>query len=165
MPEWLKQLFPTDLRNVLEKKISKPKNRGRTTSINADNVNDFAYYVKYGKHGIDEPLKGRKKLTPFEYSGDKCKYKCHAYIGIKEETCVYTPFEDDQNAPTWYKYLYICESIPHSVPTDTLYDLIYDCPSPMGYIRILINDYDRGNRPLKLLKRTKIDKKKRYQFL
>lgn len=71
IPKWIENLFPEDLINALDEELTKPKKRGRTTSIDADNVNDFAYYTINGKKAIYDYLKGNKKITPHHYSGEK----------------------------------------------------------------------------------------------
>lgn len=64
------------------------------------------------------------------------------------------------SAPNWYKYLYIFQRIPNTVPTDILYDLAYECPKPIQYLKLLIYDFRKQERLLKLLSRTKKDKEK-----
>lgn len=65
---------------------------------------------------------------------------------------VYSPFAKNRTAPNWYKYLYIFQCVPHTVPTDVLYDLAYECPNPISYLEILITYFKNEKRPLKLLR-------------
>lgn len=95
IPKWIEDLFPEDLINALNDDFTRPKNRGRTTSINADNVNDLAYYIEKRKKGFKDPLKGTKDVTPFHYSGKNYKFKCHTYISRNRlyKKAVYSPFK------------------------------------------------------------------------
>lgn len=41
LPAWIKELFPSDLKKVLDDRISNPTTQGRKIAIEEDNVNDF----------------------------------------------------------------------------------------------------------------------------
>lgn len=90
LPKWIKETMPTYLLAVLIGTVTTSTISTIKDLLEADNVNDFVYNATHPKKKTDSNLllKSVKGLsaTPFDYSSENYKYKCHVYLAIIHES-------------------------------------------------------------------------------
>lgn len=152
-PQWMLDLLPNDLIKAIRGEITQPTCAGRKSSIDADNINDVAFYVnktKGKKSCFSRNLKGTE-LKPYEYAVENRKWKSITYLcGARRPKELLNCFKKGiDDAPKWYKYFFlmIYNSGYSAIPEKYFYALIYDCPVPMACIHMLIHDYGKINEP------------------
>lgn len=169
IPNWIKEMLPRDLTDVLEGKIRRAKCAGRKTSIEADNVNDLAYHInkKKDRDQLQGHLK-KEEITPFKYSMNKKKIKCFTYLSfeLQKESYVFDSgfFSYFKSAPNWYIHLYLFQAIPTSLSTDTIYEIIFNSPHPIKCIALIVSQFAKIKENNILLTRKTIDNAKDIAF-
>lgn len=173
IPSWLVDILPQDIVDILKQKFVEPKSKGRKSSIDIDNPNDFRYYMtlKGRKDPFETKIKGTND-TAVEYVFKNKKYKCIA--------CLFSFFpyfrhpvtlDFIKEAPKWLQYLYIIYINDEFENTylneftkagpNYLYDIFMNCPNPLSLLEIIIKKseeiYEAHKNP-NFMKRTKIDK-------
>ena len=154
IPEWLSNLFPDELKSLVKGAIpSAPSHPGRKSSIDADSVNDIAYYLTKGPtlFNNEDPMKELIKgtnLNPSEYCEKRRSYKCLVYLACHHHSLSYlcNPFsyssdedQDFSNVPSWYIYFYLFASNCCDIKPDCIYDVVMNSPVPVQLFQRIIN--------------------------
>lgn len=174
IPEWIKKSLPEELVIVLKGTINEPKTKDRKEAIDADSVNDFAYHVKHPKKRTSMNLltTSLEKLDqkPFDYSVKQRKFKCIAYLAIRESqyrSKLLNPLQKTKSptepSPMWYNYLYIYFINAEKIEADDLYYYIYNSDEPMNVLDLILSQTEKTS-PKKLAFRKNYDDDKDKEF-
>lgn len=62
IPRWLVDILPQDIVAILKQKFVEPKSKGRKSSIDIDNPNDFKYYMTMKGRKIHSKQKSKEPM-------------------------------------------------------------------------------------------------------